>query len=356
MPDQIKELTTVAFPFAVFFLGLTIGYIISKAFFARVGRVVGNISADYGDIVKRALKDMPVIVGTISGVYVVVHAVYLNAYWLQVLEKLSLAGIVFSGTVITARVLSGMVAIYARKAEDVFPSTSILVNIVEIAVYTMGGLIILQSNGVSVTPILTALGVGGLAIALALQETLANLFSGIYILLSRQLRVGDYIKLSTGEEGNVLDITWRSTAIKALANNVIILPNQKIASATITNYFMPDKEIGILVPVGVSYDCDLEHVEKVTVEVAKEVLHTIDGGVTDFEPVVRFHTFGDSSIGLNVVLRVKEYTDQYLIKHDFIKRLHKRYREEGIEIPFPIRTIHVKNAETAKYCPEDNGV
>ncbi len=353
MVEKMFELHSAVVPFGVFLGAMIIGYAVSKLVFARIDRMISAISGDYGEIVTRALKDMPAIVGAICGVYAVIHIVRLDEYWLRVMESILLTAVLFSGTVITARVFVGAVAIYARKAEEVLPSTSILVNIVQIIVYMLGGLIILQSNGVSITPILTALGVGGLAIALALQETLANLFSGIYILLSRQFRVGDYIKLSTGEEGQVMDITWRSTVIKALANNVIILPNQKIASATITNYFMPDKEMGILVAVGVGYDSDLEHVERVTVEVAREVLRDIDGGVEDFEPVVRFHTFGDFSINFNVVLRVKEFTDQYLIKHDFVKRLHNRYRQEGIEIPYPIRTVHVRNSEGVKPCRED---
>lgn len=342
MFTQIQEVHSVIIPFAVFLAGMLAGSIISKFIFVRIGRIISKISGEYGEIVLKALQDMPNVMGAISGVYGVIHMVSLQANWLQVLERILLAVVIFSGTVIIARVLSGLVVIYARKAEGLFPSTSILANIVQLIVYIFGVLIILQSNGVSITPILTALGVGGLAIALALQDTLSNLFSGLYILLSRQLHVGDYIKLGTGEEGHVMDITWRNTTIKALNNNFIVLPNQKLASATITNYFMSDKEMSILVPVGVGYDSDLEHVERVTIEVAREVLQNVEGSVKTFEPVVRFHTFGDYSIQLNVVLRVKEFTDQYPIKHDFIKRLHVRYRQEGIEIPFPIRTIHMK--------------
>ncbi|MDT8902369.1 mechanosensitive ion channel family protein [Anaeroselena agilis] len=349
MLEKIAELHFAIIPAGVFLAAMIIGFAVSKLVFARFDRVVARLSGAYGEIVTRALKDIPVFVGAISGVYAVIHFVRLDEYWLRVMEGILLTAVLFCGTVIIARVLSSAVVLYTRTAEEVLPSTSILVNVVQIVVYMLGGLIILQSHGVSITPILTALGVGGLAIALALQETLANLFSGIYILLSRQFRVGDYIKLSTGEEGVVMDITWRSTVIKALANNVIVLPNQKIASATITNYFLPDKEMSILVPVGVGYDSDLEHVETVTVEVAKEVLRDIAGGVDNYEPVVRYYNFGDFSVDFNVVLRVKEYTDQYLIKHDFIKRLHSRYRQEGIEIPFPVRTVHLRqDADNAK--------
>jgi small-conductance mechanosensitive channel len=86
----------------------------------------------------------------------------------------------------------------------------------------------------------------------------------------------------------------------------------------------------------------LKKVEQITIEVAREVLRAVEGGVREFEPFIRYHTFGDSSIGFSVILRGREFTDQFLIKHEFIKRLHERYQREEIEIPFPIRTIQIK--------------
>jgi small-conductance mechanosensitive channel len=166
----------------------------------------------------------------------------------------------------------------------------------------------------------------------------------LHILLSRQIKAGDYIKLSTGEEGNVVDISWRNTIIRALGNNMIIVPNQKIASTIITNYHLLDTELSISVSASVSYDSDLDNVERITVEVATEVMKEFMGGIEDFEPSVRFHTFGDSSINFSVALRVKEFVDQYRVKHEFIKRLHQRYQQEGIEFPFPARNVYTKTS------------
>ena len=100
--------------------------------------------------------------------------------------------------------------------------------------------------------------------------------------------------------------------------------------------------MAVLVDVGVSYGSDLEEVERATVEVAREVMDEVQGGVPGFAPFIRYHTFGDFSITFTVILRAKEFVDQYLIKHEFVKRLHRRYRDEGIEIPFPIRTVYVR--------------
>lgn len=200
---------------------------------------------------------------------------------------------------------------------------------------------ILNALGISITPILATLGVGGLAVALALQDTLSNLFAGFHIITNRIVRVGNYIKLdSGGEEGYVIDINWRTTKLKMLDNNTILIPNSKLTQTNITNYCLPDKDLAVLVNVGVHYNSDLKHVEQVTCEVAKEVMREVQGGVPDFVPFIRYNTFGDSSIGFTVTLMGKEYFDQYLIRHEFIKRLHQRYSKEGIVIPYPIRAIN----------------
>ena len=139
------------------------------------------------------------------------------------------------------------------------------------------------------------MGIGGLAVALALQDTLSNLFSGLQIIASRQVRIGDYVKLNTGEEGYVTDITWRNTTIRAIPDNMIIVPNSKLASTILTNYHQPAKVMSVIVQIGVSYDSDLAKVEKITLEVAKEILREIEGGIPDFEPFIRYHTLDRKS-------------------------------------------------------------
>jgi len=97
--------------------------------------------------------------------------------------------------------------------------------------------------------------------------------------------------------------------------------------------------------VGVSYDSDLEKVEKITIETARDVLREVQGGISGFEPLIRYHAFGDSSINFTVILRISEFINQYLVKHEFIKKLHERYKKEGVNIPFPIRTVYMKEGK-----------
>lgn len=253
--------------------------------------------------------------------------------------------VVGSLTFTSANLLAGLARQYGHTVQDALPITTLTENVVKIAVLTMGFLVILNGLGLSITPILTALGVGGLAVALALQDTLANLFAGFYVTVARQIRVGDYVRLDTGEEGYLVDIAWRAARIRMLPNNTVLVPNAKLAQAIVVNYHLPDKELAVLVEVGVDYDSDLEHVERVTCDVAREVMRAVPGAVPHFEPFIRYHTFGESSINFTVILRAGEFVDQYVVKHEFVKRLHRRYREERITIPFPIRTLVQRESE-----------
>ena len=113
----------------------------------------------------------------------------------------------------------------------------------------------------------------------------------------------------------------------------------------VINYYLPHRELSFLVEVSVGYDNNLDHVEKVTKEVIREILQEVEGGIKDFEPVIRFYAFGESRINLRAVLRVTEYSYQFQVRHEFIKKLHQRYQQEGISIPFPIHTVLMKNKE-----------
>ncbi|MGW7195025.1 mechanosensitive ion channel family protein [Streptomyces chryseus] len=253
--------------------------------------------------------------------------------------------LILAGTLTAARVVAGLVRSVAQSRSGVAGSATIFVNITRVVVLAMGFLVVLQTLGVSIAPLLTALGVGGLAVALALQDTLANLFAGVHILAAKTVQPGDYIRLSSGEEGYVVDINWRNTVVRNLSNNLVIIPNAQLAGTNMTNFSQPEQQLSIMVQVGVGYDSDLEHVERVTTEVVEAVMCDITGAVPDHEPAVRFHTFGDSRIGFTVILGVGEFSDQYRIKHEFIKRLHQRYRAEGIRVPAPKRTVTVQQAE-----------
>jgi small-conductance mechanosensitive channel len=250
---------------------------------------------------------------------------------------------VLSGYLFLDRLMTEFLRRYSKKVDFIESSAGVVKTLYRTLILGFVFLIILDRLKITITPFLASLGIGGLVVALALQDTLANFFSGIYIFFDKPIRIGDYIKLESGQEGYVAQIGWRNTRIRMLPNNMVIVPNAKLVSSQITNFYLPETEMAVLVQVGVSYQSDLEKVERVTIEVAREVLQQVEGGVKEFEPFIRYHTFSDFSVNFTVILRAKEYMNKYLITHEFIKRLHRRYQMEGIEIPFPIRTIYMKD-------------
>lgn len=328
---------------------LLLGVIIEKVVFTRLKKIMAASKWAFDEIIITPLHGKGILWSLLSGFYATIlhNQIQIPSALFVLLQKSLLTVFLFSVTIVAAEMAAGLVRLYAKRSEGLFPSISIFTNLTYIIVFITGILIILQSLGISITPVLTALGVGGIAVALAMQDTLSNLFSGLQILASRQIKPGDYVKLSSGEEGHILDITWRNTFIKALSGNMIIVPNAQLASTIITNYMLPETDMGFSVTARVSYNSDLDKVEQIAVNVAQEVLRNVPGGVTDFAPVVRFHTFNDSSINFDVILRCRSFTDQSMLKHEFIKRLHRCFAQEGIEIPFPVHTIYLKSETPA---------
>ena len=342
MPFDFSEISSFIIPISIILGWALAGVVFQKIIFSRIIKLAHKTGWKGYNVVIEPLKGMILLWFLIAGIYSALSSIPLSVNLSNMLQKVLLIGVIFSITWVLAKIAVGVVKIYTNKTEGALISTTIFTNLTRIVILIVGGLIILQTLGISITPIITALGVGGIAVALALQDTLSNLFSGFYILASRQVRTGDYVRLDTGYEGYVVDIGWRNTTLKALPNNIIIVPNSKLASAITTNYSLPERELSVRVQVGVSYDSDLEHVEKVTIEVAKEVMEEIVGDELSFEPFIRYHTFADFSINFTVIMRGREFMDQYILIHELVKKLHERYKKEGIEIPFPIRTVHMK--------------
>lgn len=336
----VQKLAEMALPVAVFVLVLMLGFTIRRILFVRIARWSKKTKTKLDDIVMDSIKSPFIIWFIMLGLYLAIESSSLSENIVHIVGKALLVLGIISVTLVLANIATKFIKVYSGVIQTALPVTSLTQNISRIIIFGVGILIILNSLGISITPILATLGVGGLAVALALQDTLSNLFAGFHIIISRQIKIGDYVKLESGEEGYVTDINWRTTKVRMLPNNVVLVPNDKLAKAIVVNYYLPDKEMAVLINLGVHYDSDLKKVERITCEVAKEAMKQVQGGVPEFDPFIRYHTFGDFSINFTVILRAKEFVDQYLIKHEFVKRLHERYAKEGIIIPYPIRAIN----------------
>jgi small-conductance mechanosensitive channel len=339
MNFNIEELMIFVGPAIAFLITLVIGLLLRKLVMIKLSAWAKKTETEIDDIIIEALRKPMVIWCVMLALYVGLYVSHVPQDIVNFIGKILLTLGIFSITMVLANIASAAIKAYSAKADTALPATSLTQNIARIVIFGIGILIILNFLGISITPILATLGVGGLAVALALQDTLSNLFAGFLITINKQVKPGDYVKLESGIEGHVTDINWRTTKIKLLNSNIALVPNAKLAQAVIINFDLPNKELGVTIIMGVHYNSDLEKVEKVTKEVALEVLRNI-ADIHDAEPVVVFTDLGPYSINMSVNLRAKQFTDQFRVKHEFIKRIKARYTKENIVIPYPVAAIN----------------
>ena len=211
--------------------------------------------------------------------------------------------------------------------------------VLPITVYAIGTLIAIDNLGVSISPILAGLGIGGLAVALAVQPTLSNFFAGTYVVTEGELKAGDFIELDGGPSGYVESVGWRSTKIRSRFNNLVIIPNSRMAESIVTNYFSPTPAMNVIVTCGVSYESDLEQVESIALEEAEALVKESTHSIKDMDPFFGFSNFGDSNIDFFIFLQAVDRNGTFILKSQLMKRIHSRFTAEGIEINYPVRKL-----------------
>ncbi len=307
-----------------------------------VRKITEKTKTDLDDIILRIITKPLYALIILTGLYFGLKRLSDITSYFSWIDKLFFVSIVLLIFLMLSKILSLFISRWLKVQRGFEKTPKLIIKIVNIIIYLIALLIILEHFNIKITPIVAGLGISGLAVGLALQSTLSNFFAGLHIISDRPISVGDFIELEDGISGYVEDIGWRSTKIRTLPNNIVIIPNSKLAESTIINQSIPQLERAAVVQCGVSYESDLEKVEKVTIDVAKKIQEKIPGAVKTFEPFIRYHTFGDSNINFSIILRVEEPVARYLIIHEFIKALKARYDKEGIEISWPVRKIYYK--------------
>ncbi len=329
-------------PIIILASGIFVGAVVEFILLDRFKKIADRTKWEGDEVIIRSMRGLTLLWFSLIGSYFAAINTPLSDVVIEHGKKIILVALILTTTIFLSKLIVGFVSVYTEKLSGKLPVSSIFSNITRFIIYAIGVLIVLQSLGISITPILTALGVGGLAVALALQDTLSNLFAGFHILASKNIRPGDYVKLQTGEEGYIVDINWRVTSIKA-PDHLIVIPNSKVSSSLLLNYYLPEQKTILRVPVFVSHNSDLSKAEEVSIATAKEIINEMDGSSIEDEPLVRFTGFGENGIHFNLIIKVKEYDLQFKIRSELIKRLHQRYKENGIEISYPTRNVFVKN-------------
>lgn len=298
-----------------------------------------------GTVLYEALRGPTLIWALILAVHLAFQGSDLPVKFTHPVSNLLLVLWIVSLTLMSMRIVGDLVRYHGSQIPGALPVTTLTQNLAQISVVILGSLIVLNHFNVSITPILTALGVGGLAVALALQDTLSNLFGGFYVAVAGQVRLGDYVKLNTGEEGYVSDIGWRCTTLRALAHSLIIVPNAKLAQAIVTNYFLPEKRIAASFAVTVSYDCDPDVVETVLADVLRQSAGDIPGMLQEPKPEVAFDPgFVEAGMGFTLSFQVAEFVKQFSVRNELKRRVLRRFRAEGIAIPYPTRTVYLSRS------------
>jgi small-conductance mechanosensitive channel len=254
--------------------------------------------------------------------------------------------VILSVTITVANTLTTLVRSASERRALANPITGLGQTVVRGGVYIIGLLVLLGALGIQITPILTALGVGGLAVALALQDTLSNLFAGVHLLADKPIRVGDYVKLADAVEGHVVDIGWRSTRVRMLQNVVVTIPNKRVAESIITNYDLPESRMALPIRIAVDYGADPDLVERILLEEARQAVNEeVTGLLPEPEPTARLIPgFGEYSLDFTLVCHVKSFADQFLVQHELRKRILRRLAAEGIRIPVQVRGVELRSA------------
>jgi small-conductance mechanosensitive channel len=352
--QAIRRILTIdpmelAWPLAILAIVLIVGWAVRRLVLGALRAWTSRTESRTGRIFTEALAGPFLIWIVLLGMHVAIQSsnlpVKFTAWGARTLFALWIASL----TLLGMRIARDLIRLYGSQTPGALPVATLTQNLAQIAVLILGALVLLDHFHVSITPMLTALGVGGLAVALALQDTLSNLFGGFYVAMAGQVRLGDYIKLNTGEEGYVADIAWRSTTMRGLGNNTVIVPNAKLAQAIVTNYCLPEKRMASMVELRVSYDCDPGHIERVLLEIAAEGAREIPGMLAEPAPSVAFDPgFGDSALGFTLNYQVADFASQLGVRHELRKRIFRRFREEGVRIPFPARVVYLHAPESGE--------
>ncbi|MCD6576290.1 MAG: mechanosensitive ion channel family protein [Nanoarchaeota archaeon] len=322
---------------------LTIGKVIYYFIHKKLKTLASKTKTTIDDKIIEILEKPIYLALFIGGLHFSLNFTSIVTNYLDMINKAFSVAWVILGVYLSTKIFEVILEEYKKKLG--VGITYLIKKLILISVGAIGLMMILKIFNIEISPLVASLGIAGLAVALALQDTLANFFSGIYLTADRPIRPGDFIELNDTIKGTVLDIGWRSTRLKTPQNNIIIIPNKKLAESIIINYSLPNSIITTSVLIDASYKNNPKKIEKVIYETAKKIRDKMDECVKDFDPVVRFYEFGDYGLRFKVFLRVKSRGEQFVVGHELRKALYDSFKKNKIEIPYPTHDIFLHKAK-----------
>ncbi len=324
---------------------LALGIILNRVFhyWAR------KLKNSWGELLFSLLESLPLPLLLLAALYASLELFPLPAQFERVGSRLILALVILVVFYFPAKVVILFLRHLGERQPQLERVTQPAIFVLRALFALLAVIIVLENLGISLTAVWTTLGVGSVAVALALQETLSNFFAGLYLLADRPINPGDYVKVDTGQEGYVMRVGWRSSTLRTLPNNVVVIPNSTLAKAVITNYSAPELRMSLGIPVSVAYGTDPVKVEKVLLEVVGEAgRQGLSGLVTDPKPHVRLIPgFGASSLDFTLTVQVRQFAEQFYVQSELRKLILARFEREGIQMPFPTQSILVEKLPSA---------
>ena len=333
------------FGLGVFVAALILALILDRILVIVVRRIAKKTKTKYDDLIVERLRGPLILFLLALGAFLAASNI---TYLRSVQEEISQAWLVII-VIVGFWAIQRIVNIGLRWYEDLISSGKtgqgdtklllIMKRFLNVALLVIASLLLLDNLGIEISPLLAGLGIGGLAVALALQPTLSNFFAGTYLVSGNVLKAGDFIEMDGGVRGYVVEVGWRSTRIRTPFNNLMIVPNSRLADSILTNYYEPSLEIGVLVEAGISYSSNLAKVEEISLEVAAQVISARPEAIPGSEPYFGFWRFGDSNVDFWVWLQARDRFGSYVLKSELMIALHERFGKEGIEINYPVRKL-----------------
>jgi MscS family membrane protein len=356
MTPYIKELfAQPLIAAAAYFLGaLALGYLLKRLLNSFVRRLIAKTESDFDNIVLEIFVDRITWVATVAGAYLASDeltratssADILARQWLNYAQGVIFVSFVIVIAALTIRMVDASVKYlmerHARRTssrfnEAIFP---LLNRVIGVLIALIGLIVILHHFGQDVSSLVVSLGVGSLAIALAAQETLANMIGGFVIMTDRPFRVGDRIQLPSGEVGDVQEIGIRSTKILDFDNNLIVSPNADLIKGKIVNYSYPSDEIRILIEVNLAFGTDLDRAKLIMLDAAAQHPDVLRSP----EPAVFLTGFGEAALKLLLVGRTNDYRKKFLTETAIRDSIYRKFVAEQISLSVPVRHVQLSGS------------
>ena len=334
-----QETISWVFPVVIFLITVGVLYVGKRIFFAQLSKWSQHTEVRWDDIFVYSLRLPANFIILAAALWATYHFIDIRPELKSFIPELGKLIVILSVLLFVDRFAVGLLRMYAKKQAILESSQKVLIVMVHIASVVFAMLFVLNALGISITPFLASLGIGSMAVAFALQDTLSNAFAGMHMMIDKPIARGQLVEFSDGKIGVIDSIGWRSTRIK-FRGHVMIIPNSKLSGSMITNYDLPSSESFVSVECMVNYENNMDQVEQILLEEAKKLVSEHPSGSRHIEPFVRFQEFGEHGIKIITVVGIKQFSEHVVVKSELIKMIHKRFQKEDIKMAYLINSFH----------------